>query len=143
MGWTTVQQDRLAIEKRTLEKYFRLGISWIDPRHQTKVEVVLKSNSDNVYVLRIYIPEDFPNSCPVLVVVQPKTLQLRNGTRLPEASYTFHTLPDNDGFHRICHFYPPDWTQDITLYQVFMKGLLSITYIAWCFKEVDGALDPL
>ena len=138
-----MQQDRLAIEKRTLQKYFLLGITWIDPHHETKVEVVLKSNSDKVYVLRIYIPEDFPNSCPVLVVVQPKTLLLRNGTRLPEASYTFHTLPDNDGFHRICHFYPPDWTQDITLYQVFMKGLLYVSYIAWCLNAVDGALDPL
>ena len=98
MVWTPLQQDRLAIEKQTLEKYFRLGITWIDPHNETKVEAVLKSNSDYVYVLRIYIPADFPNSCPVLVVVQPKTLLLRNGTRLPEASYTFHTLPDNDGF---------------------------------------------
>jgi hypothetical protein len=129
MVWTPVQRERLVIEKNTLEKYFRLGIAWIDPQNETKVEVVLKSNSDNVYTLRIYIPADFPNSCPILVVLQPKTLLLRNGSRLPEASYTFHTLPDCDGFHRVCHFYPPDWTPDITLYQVFMKGLLFLFYI--------------
>ena len=122
MVWSPLQRERLAIEKEKLEKYFRLGVTWIDPQNETKVEVLLRSNSDKEYILRIYIPADFPNSCPVLVVVQPKMLPLKNGTLLPESSYTFHTLPDTDGFHRVCHFYPPDWTPDITLYQVVMKG---------------------
>ena len=125
MAWTPEQRKRLAIEKQTLEKYFRHGITWIDPQQETKVEVLLKSNSDKVYKLRLYIPKDFPNSCPILVVVQPKLLLLQNGSRLPEQSYTFHTLADKDDFHRVCHFYPPHWTQDITLYQVFIKGFFD------------------
>jgi hypothetical protein len=123
MVWLPAQRVRLAVEKDTLEKYFRLGITWIDPRDETKVEVILKSNSNKVYKLRLYIPTDFPNSCPVLVVVEPKTLVLKNGSRLPEGNTSFHTLPDTDGFHRICHFHPHLWSEDTTLYQVFMKGL--------------------
>ena len=126
MVWTRVQRDRLAIEKEKLEQYFRLGVTWIDPQGETKVQVLLKSNADREYKLRIYIPPDFPNSCPALVVVSPPKLLLKNGKWLPEMSYPFHTLEDTDGFHRICHFYPPDWTPDITLYQVFMKGRLWI-----------------
>ena len=126
MVWTRVQRDRLAIEKEKLEQYFRLGVTWIDPQGETKVQVLLKSNADREYKLRIYIPPDFPNSCPALVVVSPPKLLLKNGKWLPEMSYPFHTLQDTDGFHRICHFYPPDWTPDITLYQVFMKGRLWI-----------------
>ena len=122
MVWSLTQRERLAIEKATLEQYFRLGVTWIDPRRETKVEVLLKSNSDKEYKLRIYIPADFPNSCPALVVVQPKILLLKNGSRLPEGSSPFHTLPDTDGFHRICHFHPNVWAQDTALYNIFMKG---------------------
>ncbi len=129
MVWLPSQKARLAIEKEKLEQYFRLGVTWIDPRHDTKVEVLLKSNSDKEYKLRIYIPVDFPNSCPALVLVQPKILVLKNGTRLPEGNSAFHTLPDTDGFHRICHFHPTVWSQDITLYQVFMKGLCLLSLI--------------
>ena len=123
MVWTAVQRERLAIEKVTLEKYFKLGVTWIDPRHETKVDVVLKSNSDKDYTLRVYIPADFPNACPILVVVKPETLLLKNGKRLPEGNSEFHTFVDHDGFHRICHFFPSQWTPELTLYQVFMKGL--------------------
>ena len=126
MVWSPSQRTRLAIEKEKLEHYFRLGVTWIDPQHETKVEVFLKSNSDKEYKLRIYIPVDFPNSCPVLVVVSPPKLLLKNGLRLPQMDDSFHTLEDTHGFHRICHFYPPDWTGDITLYQIFMKGRLWI-----------------
>ena len=126
MVWTEVQRNRLAIEKETLEKYFRHGVTWIDPQHETKVDVVLISNPGKAYTLRVYIPADFPNSCPVLVVVSPQRLYLKNGSELPEMSVPFHTLEDTFGFHRVCHFYPPDWTPDITLYQVFMKGRLWI-----------------
>ena len=126
MVWSPVQRDRLAIEKETLEQYFRLGVTWIDPQGETKVEVLLKSNGDREYILRVYIPADFPNSCPALVVASPQKLLLKNGMRLPQVSNSFHTLEDTHGFHRICHFYPPDWTPDITFYQVFMKGRVWI-----------------
>ena len=126
MVWQLAQRVRLTVEKETLEKYFRLGVTWIDPHHETKVDVVLKSNSNKVYKLRIYIPADFPNSCPVLVVVEPKKLLLKDGTRLPEGSSSFHTLPDTYELHRICHFHPTIWSQDTTLFQIFMKGRLWI-----------------
>ena len=142
MVWSPEQRIRLAIEKEQLETHFRLGISWIQPQHETKVEVSLKSNSDKDYVLRVYIPDDFPNSCPVLIVTYPKCLTLQNGSRLPQQSYTFHTLADIDGYHRICHFYPPHWTQDITLYQVFMKGFCLVVVISVSWRSVNTIHNP-
>ena len=126
MAWTPNQRVRLAIEKEKLEKYFLGGITWIDPTGETKVEVRLTSNSDTEYKLRIYLPPDYPNCCPKLVVVSPKQLLLNDGTPIPRLSGAFHTLERKDGFQSICHFYPPDWTADNTLYQVFMKGRLWI-----------------
>lgn len=45
---------------------------------------------------------------------------------LPQDSSAFHTLTGIDGHIAICHFYPPHWNAQNTLYQVFMKGRLWI-----------------
>ena len=51
---------------------------------------------------------------------------MRNAKLIPSSITSFHTLERKYGFQSICHFYPPDWTADITLYQMFMKGRLWI-----------------
>lgn len=129
MVWSDSQIIRLGIEKETLDKYFPNRITWIDPMAQmgsTQVEVTLTSNSDSEYVLRVYLSPDFPNSCPKLVILFPKDIFLQDGRPIPELSSAFHTLKKKDGFQSICHFYPPDWKDDNTIYQVFMKGRLWI-----------------
>ena len=125
MVWSNEQKQLLALERASLRQHFRF-VTWNYPEENTEVEILFNSNSGREYTLRVYIPGDFPNSCPALVVVHPEILQQHNGNRVPAENHLFHTLEDTHGFHRICHYYPPDWTPNNTLYQVFMKGRLWI-----------------
>jgi hypothetical protein len=130
MVWSLTQRERLAIEKATLEQYFRLGVTWIDPRHETKVEILLKSNSDKEYKLRIYIPADFPNSCPALVVVQPRSFCSRTVLDFPKAALlsihcqirtafiAFVTFIRMSG-HKIPHYIKSSWKVLSTFYYWF------------------------
>jgi hypothetical protein len=73
MPWTVAQRNRLATEKRILERFFPGRVTWIDPTGDTKVEVLLNTNNGNKYCLRIYLKSeeesssDFPNSVPDMV----------------------------------------------------------------------------
>lgn len=124
MPWSAVQIQRLAIERQLLDKYFPGRVNWISPLHSTKVEVRMETNNGKKYTLRVYVADDFPNSCPKVVVTSPPRLLQKNGQPLLEASSDFHTLAAVDGFTTICHFYPLHWNAQNTLYQVFMKGRL-------------------
>lgn len=124
MPWSAVQQNRLAVEKSLLESYFRNRVTWIDPGHQTKVEVRVTCSNDKQYTLRVYLPSDFPNSCPNMVVKTSSKLRARNGHLLEEYPGDNHLGYTIDGYTGICHFRPNWWKGENTLYQVFMKGLI-------------------
>ena len=121
--WSESQIHRLSIEKELLETHFPGRTSWHDhiDANRTKIEIALNTNDDIEYVLRVYLTDDFPNSCPTMTVVSPR-LRLRNGDSFPQTNTEFHTLQNVDGYPSICHFHPAFWTQENTLYQVFMKG---------------------
>ena len=138
ISWSHSQRKRLVVEKELLEEYFPGRTSWFDhtDASNTKVEIALNTNDQTEYILRIYLTEDFPSSCPMMSVVSPR-LRLRNGNRFPEASTAFHTLLQVvDGYPTICHFHPESWTQENTLYQVFMKGRLWLE--AYCLYHKTG-----
>ena len=125
MPWSASQQKRLAIEKQLLEKYFGGSrVAWIDPTGDTKVEIRVTCTNDKQYTLRVYIPEDFPNSVPSMIVktLFMTPLRRRNGNDLQ--GNVDHTLGTQDGCTEICHFEPSLWKDSNTLYQVFMKGLI-------------------
>ena len=124
MSWSPAQIQRLAIERNILDKYFPNRVTWISPTTDTKVEVSMQTNNGRKYKLRIELSEDFPNSCPKLNIVSPTNLKQKNGQLLPENDSTFHTLERTNGCIAICHFYPPLWNAQDTLYEVFMKGRL-------------------
>ena len=126
MPWSKSQISRLGVEKTILEKFFKDQLEWFDPSGNTKIELKLRSNSDTEYKLRVYLPTDFPSSCPNMVVVFPKQLTTKNGQPLPLLDEHFHTLGTVDDFTKLCHYSPELWTDDNTLYQVFMKGRLWI-----------------
>ena len=116
MPRSEAQIVRLAEEKTVLEHFFPGCVKWIDPTGDTKVDVTLNTNNDNKYTVRIYI-EDFPNAAPDMVVVSsPKP------TPVWEGSYDNHTLLSRDGYLRICHYHPNQWTDFSSLYEVVMKG---------------------
>lgn len=127
MPWSESQRCRLALERTILEKYFKDDVKWLEPTGETTVELTLRSNSDTDYKLRVYLPNDFPNSCPHMAVVFPVQLMMKNGRSLPLLDDRFHTLGLTvDGFTKLCHHSPELWTADNTLFQVFMKGRLWI-----------------
>ena len=125
MGWTVAQQKRLGMEKDLLSHYFRGRVTWIEPTGNTRVEVRMTASNDKNYTLRIYLPPDFPNSCPTMVVSNPNAaLRKLNGSLLTRGSDEDHTYGSRDGLTVICHFRPNRWSNENTLYQVFMKGLI-------------------
>ena len=125
MPWSATQQKRLSFEKDLLERYFRNRVTWIDPADNTKVEIRVTCSNDKQYTLRIYIPDDYPNSCPDMVVCNPSNcLTKRNGIPMDSPSDHNHTWRSKHGCTQICHYKPAEWTDDNTLYQVTMKGLI-------------------
>lgn len=124
MPWSQAQRQRLGFEKTLLESYFRDRVTWISPGDQTIVEVRATCTNDRQYTLRIYLPTDFPNSCPNMVVKASARLRARNGDLLECYPGDNHIGKTVEGYTGICHFRPNRWRNDNTLYQVTMKGLI-------------------
>ena len=127
MPWSLSQRQRLARERNELEAYFRDTVKWINPtdQHATKVEVTVTCSNDKEYTLRVYLPSDFPNSCPSMIVSSPcYCLKKNSGSFLNVSSSEDHTLSSKDGCTQICHCKPDLWRNDNTLNQVITKGLI-------------------
>ena len=124
MPWSASQRQRLGFEKDLLEKYFGNRVTWIDPTGDTKIEVRVTCSNDRQYTLRVYLPSDFPNSVPDMIVKTPSMCRLkrRNGSEL--VGSPDHVYGERDGCTKICHFRPNLWRSNNTLYQVVMKGLI-------------------
>ena len=122
--WSAAQQRRLALEKQILERNFQ-NVRWRNPtrRGATQVEIDFSTNVGGRYTLRIYVPDDWPNSCPNLAIVS-KQLRKRNGEPLPPGNESFHTMGTMDGCLCICHYRPSTWDANNTMYLVFLKGRL-------------------
>jgi len=120
------QTIRLENERRDLERNFqRDKIWWTFLTEETYVEVEVSCTNEKKYVLRVYIPNDFPNSCPSVVVFSPNGILRRaNGSFLRNASRSDHVLPSKDGYTQICHFRSDIWMGDATLSQVVKKGVI-------------------
>lgn len=117
MPWSPLQRQRIVLERDILNVYFPNKVTWL--HRLGKVEVKMKTNNENEYCLRVYLPEDFPYSVPDMVVAQspePMPNWENNGET--------HTLTRRDGLLRICHFRVSVWSNDNTLYEMFMKGRL-------------------
>ena len=80
----------------------------------------MTTNSNQTYCLRLYVPVDFPNSLPIMVVkTSPKPMP-----NWGESGAT-HTLGWNrEGFLVICHYRTNHWNSEHTFYEVFVKGRL-------------------
>jgi hypothetical protein len=123
MPWSEAQNRRLEQEEKILEDYFPKKVKWINRNDaDTKVEVQMTSNSNKSYTLRACIQPDYPNSCPDLLVSNPpRPLKDKQGKEL-ECGTDNHSYGTKHGLTTICHFVPTMWTNEYTLYQVFMKG---------------------
>ena len=120
------QTIRLENERKDLERNFqRHNVSWTSLSEETYVEVEVTLSNEKKHVLRVYISNDFPNSCPSVVVISPSGILRRaNGSLLGAASRRDHILPSRDGYTQICHFRSDIWMGDATLSQVVKKGVI-------------------
>lgn len=123
MVFSEAQKRRFAEEEKILEQYFPNSVKWFNREtNNMKVEIKMTTNSNKSYTLRVCIPDDFPNSCPELYVCDPpRPLKTKEGTEI-DAGTQFHSYGTKDGLTTICHFVSSQWTNEYTLYQVFMKG---------------------
>ncbi len=124
--WTANQCQKLGFEKDLLDKYFQNRVTWIDPtrRGHTKVEVQVTCSNDKQYTLRVYVPSDYPNSCPDVVVKTLSKLKARNGMNLEDYSVENYIGRTRDGYMGIGHVRPDLLGNSNTLYKVVMKGLI-------------------
>ena len=80
----------------------------------------MTTNNNQTYILRIYVPADYPNALPTMVVCSsPK--------RMPNwgCDGATHTLGrTSDGFLKICHYRESRWNAESTFYEIFLKGRL-------------------
>jgi hypothetical protein len=122
MGWTTEQQNRLNKEWEIIQQYF--------PQFQFKtggllvyLEGTMRTNSKKSYGLRLYIPNDMPNSVPDVVITHPYPLTDFAGKNLVDYNFsgTMHLLSPKDGYPRICTYASTRWNPNRTFYNVLMK----------------------
>lgn len=93
--------------------------------NEKRVEVEVFCSEGTTYILRLYIPPDFPKSCPSMVVIAPDgILRRRDHSLLGFESRQDHVLSSKDGYTRISHFSTNNWGGNITLLQVVEKGLV-------------------
>ena len=123
MGWTAEQQNRLNREWEIVQKYF--------PAFQFKnygtyacLEGWMRTNNSNPYQMRLYIPNDMPNSVPDIVILYPNPITDFYGRKLVDYGYsgTMHLLSPRDGFPKICTYKATYWNPNRTFYNVLMKS---------------------
>ena len=137
MPWSRFQRTRLVLERRKLEKEYPVNdIKWIDPKGEAKIELRVETNHGNVYRLRVHVPEDFPNSVPLLLVSD-------SPQPMPDwdENHECHTLNRHDGLINICHHYYRHWSpKDNHIVDVFKKGRLWLEAYE-CSLETGRPMD--
>lgn len=79
-----------------------------------------QTNSGKIYTLKIDL-SDFPNTDPVAIIIDPKPLRTKTGEPMLEPSHYMHTLSSINGYTRICHYGPQNWSANVSLYKVIIK----------------------
>ncbi len=134
-----IKENRMKVETAVLKKYFP-KFKWIPADGPERLEVELKTNSGNLYQLTLYLPSDYPNSQPEMVISDPCPLSAYDedsdyenddeeddddndeSNGLLNVSGSMHTLGPIDGCVQICHYRSSNWSPRITLYKVILKG---------------------
>ena len=127
------------MEKSILEKYFPSCVTWISPASvNAKIDVFVKCNSGTQYTLRVYIPHDFPNSCPNMVIKEPESLI----PDFPDRRRSRFRPRNHEGYLLICHSNVSKWSTAITLFEVFVKGQLWLEayedHLPW--REIEDTI---
>ena len=113
-------KSRYEAELQVLNRYLTPNLFKFQDMGTSRAHLVMaaRTNRKNIYTL--YIPLDgFPEALPKVFVT--RMLQNRSGEILNEASAAMHTLPSENGWTRLCHYAADSWTEDVSLYKVYIK----------------------
>lgn len=115
--------ERLAMEKKVLEKYFPRKFNFVDIDYSWGyLEVGLKTQSGTAYKLRIEAAADYPSSKPSVYVSYPASLTDYYGSLMISSSVSMHTLTAKNGMTQICHTWDANWNPNRSFFQVIMKA---------------------
>ncbi|SRR5258708_189082 len=122
MSWSSEQQLRLTREWEIVQKYFpKLELKYYGS--QLCVEGYMYTNKNTLYSIRLYVPEDMPNSVPDVVITYPSPVTDHWGRNLTvyQHSATMHLLSPRDGYPKICTYKATHWNPNRTFYNVLIK----------------------
>ena len=128
MAWSFDQQVRLQQERQILSKFLKsydLQWSYTTEPGRACIDVQMRTNAGIQYLLRLFIPIDFPNSVPSIYIVNPTLHDVHGNLLAPKGpDAVMHLLEPRNGWVQICHYRSTHWTPNVTLYKVFMKARL-------------------
>lgn len=113
-------KSRYEAELQVLNRYLTPNLFKFQDMGTNRAHLVMaaRTNRKNIYTL--YIPLDgFPETLPKVFVT--RMLKSRTGEDLDGASAAMHTLPSENGWTRLCHYAADSWTEDVSLYKVYIK----------------------
>jgi hypothetical protein len=141
MAWSAEQQSRLNKEWEVIQRYFP-HFQFAYAGIQLCLEGQLTTNRKAVYHVRLYVPNDFPNSVPEVVVTWPNPLTDFQGLSLARYQYSaqMHLLSPKDGFPRICTYKSTHWNPNRTFYNVLIKVRLWLEALD-AHKSTGQSLD--
>lgn len=117
-----MNESRLLFETAVLKRYFANKFLFtIDGSRKEVLLVGVKSQSGNIYQIRIELSEIYPIEMPNAFISYPKGLKNFKGKRLPAFSHEMHILENDAKGVQICHFVPGNWNPNQSLYKVVLK----------------------
>lgn len=125
MGWTKSQMIRLAMEKGTIDRYFP-QFEVRDPMENTYWIGAMRTNADNLYMIRMEIPHQYPEQPPAVYIVRPKELYTYDGSNLLKlgVSHKMHTFAPKNKWVQMCLYRSEYWSAEYTLLSCLKKARL-------------------
>ena len=116
-----MNETRKILETAILKRYFDNRFLFTKIGRKEVLLVGVKSQSGNIYQIKIELSEIYPLEMPNAFVVYPKGLKNFNGKRLQAFSHQMHTLESDANKVQVCHFLPGNWNPMQSLYKVILK----------------------
>lgn len=116
-----MNETRKILETAILKRYFDNRFLFTKIGRKEVLLVGVKSQSGNIYQIKIELSEIYPLEMPNAFVVYPKGLKNFKGKRLQAFSHEMHTLESDANKVQVCHFLPGNWNPMQSLYKVILK----------------------
>lgn len=118
------RSNRRDIEQEILRRFFPAdSFVWRKEGLIDVLDISVKTQADNVYLLRVKMLPDYPYSAPEVWVVYPNPLHSFDGGII-EPGVRTHSLDITREGLRICLYYSGmvEWNPQYTLYHAIVKG---------------------